>query len=89
MSFFFFLHLHTVKAGDDAAEAEWFALGQLPPLAFDHAKIIDDTWKRMMILPDPEPGSASDGYVIMEKGTGKILQKLNGEAAEVVSTAKP
>lgn len=26
--------------GDDAAKAQWFAIEQLPPLAFDHAKIV-------------------------------------------------
>jgi 8-oxo-dGTP diphosphatase len=29
-------------AGDDAAEAKWFALDQLPEMAFDHAGIISD-----------------------------------------------
>ena len=29
-----------VKAADDAAEAQWFAIDALPPLAFDHAEII-------------------------------------------------
>lgn len=30
----------TPEAGDDAAGLEWFALNELPPLAFDHAEIV-------------------------------------------------
>jgi len=35
------------KGGDDAEEAKWFKLGEIPPLAFDHAKMIDDA-RRML-----------------------------------------
>ena len=31
-----------VKGGDDAAEARWFNVESLPPLAFDHQKILED-----------------------------------------------
>ena len=31
----------TLTAGDDAAEASWFSLNDLPPLAFDHQQIIN------------------------------------------------
>ena len=33
---------NTPKAGDDAAKAELFSLDTLPPLAFDHGKILED-----------------------------------------------
>ena len=29
------------KAGDDASEAEWFMVNELPELAFDHDSVID------------------------------------------------
>lgn len=31
-----------VNAGDDAANAKWFSILELPSLAFDHNKIIED-----------------------------------------------
>src|SRR5262249_54877250 len=35
------------EAADDAAEVGWHRLHQLPPLAFDHAKILDCTRQRL------------------------------------------
>lgn len=34
-----------VKGGDDAAEAQWFPLSDLPKLAFDHEEIMNDAKK--------------------------------------------
>lgn len=32
----------TLKAGDDAGKAQWFNTNELPKLAFDHKKILND-----------------------------------------------
>ena len=32
----------TIAGGDDAAEARWFPIDQLPALAFDHKKIVSE-----------------------------------------------
>lgn len=29
------------RAGDDAAEAHWFSIGSLPPMAFDHDRVVE------------------------------------------------
>ncbi len=36
-----------LRAGDDAASAAWFDLDALPPLAFDHADILDYAVRRL------------------------------------------
>ena len=35
-------HAEEVKGQDDAAKAQWFPLNELPKLAFDHDKILND-----------------------------------------------
>ncbi len=36
-----------LAAADDAAELSWHALDQLPPLAFDHARILSDVRRQL------------------------------------------
>lgn len=36
-----------VKAGDDAADVHWFSVYELPPLAFDHDKILNYALSRL------------------------------------------
>jgi len=35
------------RAGDDAAEATWWSMGALPPLAFDHARVLPYALQRL------------------------------------------
>ncbi len=41
------------RAGDDAAETEWFSLRKLPPLAFDHAEIVAAARRLWKQRPSP------------------------------------
>jgi 8-oxo-dGTP diphosphatase len=36
-----------VAGADDAADARWFGMGELPPLAFDHDRVLADVRKRL------------------------------------------
>ena len=38
-----------VKGGDDAKEARWFEIANLPPLAFDHEQILKDALERFRV----------------------------------------
>ena len=38
---------HPIKAATDADRADWFSLNQVPPLAFDHASILETALARL------------------------------------------
>lgn len=40
IAFFALVKIAEVQGGDDAAQAKWFALDEVPPLAFDHESIL-------------------------------------------------
>jgi 8-oxo-dGTP diphosphatase len=43
-------HVPETLAGDDAAKAQWFALNELPRLAFDHSEIITQAAESCSVL---------------------------------------
>ena len=76
----------TIEAGDDADETAWFDLGNLPDLAFDHAKILTMASKRLSGKMEystiglqlmPETFSLSKLMRVYELASGKPLDKRN------------
>lgn len=76
-----------VRAGDDASDVRWFAVDSLPPLAFDHKKILEAAWGRLLVVPSTE---GDGGHVAIERGSGKVLTTLSKpEHAEALAATKP
>ena len=40
IAYFALVRIGDVKGGDDAAKAQWFSIDEIPPLAFDHDRIL-------------------------------------------------
>lgn len=67
------VRLQEVKGGDDAARAEWFALDEVPALAFDHDRILRMALKELRKQIHFEPV----GFELLPpKFTVKQLQQL-------------
>lgn len=49
------------QAGSDAAQAAWFDLEALPPLAFDHADILQCAVRRLGSAPPDSAGADAQG----------------------------
>jgi 8-oxo-dGTP diphosphatase len=73
IAYYALVRMREVKGGDDAARAEWFALDEVPSLAFDHDLILRIALKELRKQIHFEP----IGFELLpEKFTIKELQLL-------------
>ena len=72
LAYYEIVHLNEVaiQAADDAKEAQWFELNELPELAFDHKKMIDEA------ILDIRRKSMSEGYLLRKTGHPFTLKWL-------------
>ena len=73
IAYFALVRLTDVKAGDDAAKAQWFPLDEIPPLAFDHDKMLREALKALRRLIHFEPIGVE---LLPENFTNTQLQTL-------------
>jgi len=75
-----------LKAGSDAAEADWYSIGDLPALAFDHAMILNYALERLRNKLEyttvgfqllPERFTLTELQEVYETILGKKLDKRN------------
>jgi len=77
---------HQLKAGSDASEAHWWPVSKLPPLAFDHARILQYALERLRNKLEyttvgfqllPEKFTLTELQEVYEAILGKNLDKRN------------
>lgn len=73
VAYYALVRVQEVKAGDDAAKAVWYALNEVPQLAFDHDRILREALKRLRERIHFEP----IGFELLpERFTLRALQNL-------------
>jgi 8-oxo-dGTP diphosphatase len=79
-------HNQTLRAGSDAADAAWFAVAELPALAFDHRKIVEYAHQRIRNKLDytnvgfellPDKFTLTELQLVHEAILGDNLDKRN------------
>lgn len=73
VAFWALVRMQDVKGGDDADDAQWFAIDKIPPLAFDHDSILRDA---VHILHEKIHFEPIGFELLPEKFTMKQLQTL-------------
>lgn len=73
IAYYALVRMQEVKGGDDASDARWFALDEVPPLAFDHDQILRKAEKTLRQQIHFEPVRFE---LLPEKFTIKQLQNL-------------
>lgn len=77
---------HILRSGTDAADAAWFALNKLPPVAFDHQNIIEYAQQRLRNKLDysnvgfellPDKFTLTELQLVHEAILGANLDKRN------------
>lgn len=73
IAYYALVRLSEVRAGDDAAKAQWFHIDEVPALAFDHDRILRDAKRELRRQIHFEP----IGFELLpEKFTMRQLQNL-------------
>ena len=50
-----------LQAADDAAEAQWFPMSSIPPLAFDHKLVVRECLEKAAQLPEAKSKHMQEG----------------------------
>jgi 8-oxo-dGTP diphosphatase len=79
-------YTNLLRAGSDASDAAWFPIAELPPLAFDHRKIVEYAHQRIRNKLDytnvgfellPEKFTLTELQLVHEAILGEPLDKRN------------
>ncbi len=78
IAYYAIIRKQEVKGADDAADARWFALQEVPPLAFDHGRMLQTALEELRRMLRCEPGILSQ----MLPGATDEERRALGKAVE-------
>ena len=67
-------NLAGISAGDDAVQAEWYLLNELPELAFDHAKILTLAIEKLLSLKQCSDSAILNRFNLQPSFNPKLLK---------------